>query len=293
MPAAPVDQPALLPVAKFYRSTSCTILLRMTSSRNWWLSVAATALLLALAAEAEPVANLKPSNYVNDFAGVIDQNTAAQMNEICKQIEEKAHAQMAVVTIHSLDGADIESYAVNLFHQWGVGSKSTDHGVLILYAIDDHRARVEVGYGLEPILPDGKVGGFQREAIPLMRSGDYSKALLLVTDRVAEVIAQDAGVQLTTEHVARPPPQQMEQPSRGISAGGIILLIIIVLVVLFTPLRSVLFWMLFSGMFGGGGGSRGGGGFGGGFGGGGGGGGLEDSAVAVRAAAERAAAGRQ
>lgn len=246
----------------------------MTSSRNWWLSVAATALLLALAAEAEPVANLKPSNYVNDFAGVIDQNTAAQMNEICKQIEEKAHAQMAVVTIHSLDGADIESYAVNLFHQWGVGSKSTNHGVLILYAIDDHRARVEVGYGLEPILPDGKVGGFQREAIPLMRSGDYSKALLLVTDRVAEVIAQDEGVQLTTEHVARPPPQQMEQPIRGISAGGIILLIVIVLVVLFTPLRSVLFWMLFSGMFGGGGGSRGGGGFGGGFGGGGGGGGF-------------------
>ena len=115
----------------------------------------AAALLLALAAQAEPVAKLKPSNYVNDFAGVLDQNTAAQMNEICKQVDEKAHAQIAVVTIHSLDGADIESYAVNLFHQWGVGSKSTDHGVLILYAIDDHRARVEVGYGLEAILPDG------------------------------------------------------------------------------------------------------------------------------------------
>ena len=132
------------------------------------------------------------SNYVNDFAGVLDQSTTAQMNEICQQIDEKAHAQIAVVTVHTLDGADIESYAVNLFHQWGVGSKSTDRGVLILYAIDDRHARIEVGYGLEAILPDGKVGGFQREAIPLMRSGDYSKALLLVTDRVAEVIAQDA-----------------------------------------------------------------------------------------------------
>ena len=69
------------------------------------------------------------------------------------------------------------------FKQWGVGSKSTNRGVLILYAIDDHRARVEVGYGLEPILPDGKVGGFQREAIPLMRSRQYSQALLLVTVR--------------------------------------------------------------------------------------------------------------
>ncbi len=75
-----------------------------------------------------------------------------------------------MVTIQSLDGADIESYAVDLFHQWGVGSKSTDSGVLILYAIDDHRARIEVGYGLEPILTDGKVTSFQREAIPLMRS---------------------------------------------------------------------------------------------------------------------------
>ncbi len=241
----------------------------MTSFRNCRLSVVA-AFLLILAAQAEPVATLKPSNYVNDFAGVLDQNTTAQMNEICRQIDEKAHAQIAVVTIHSLDGRDIESYAVDLFHQWGVGSKATDHGVLILYAIDDHRARIEVGYGLEAILPDGKVGGFQREAIPLMRSGDYSKALLLVTDRVAEVIAQDAGIQLTTEHVARPPPESGGQPGSGISTGGVILLIIIVLVVLFTPLRSVLFWMLFSGMFGGGGGYRGGGGFGGGgFGGGG------------------------
>jgi uncharacterized protein len=75
---------------------------------------------------------------------------------------------------------------------------------LILYAIQDRRARIEVGYGLEPILPDGKVGGFQREAVPLMRSGDYSGALFLVTSRVADVIAADAGVQLTGERPRAP-----------------------------------------------------------------------------------------
>src|SRR5947209_6057383 len=176
----------------------------MNSRRKCWLGVAAI-FLLVLAAQAEPVAKLKPTDYVNDFAHVLDQNAVAQMDEICRQIDEKAHAQIAVVTIHTLDGADVESYAVDLFHQWGIGSKSTNRGVLILYAIDDHRARVEVGYGLEPILPDGKVGGFQREAIPLMRSGNYDQALLLVTSRVADVIAQDAGVQLTTSHL--PPPQ--------------------------------------------------------------------------------------
>src|ERR1035438_420495 len=154
------------------------------------------------------------------------------MDEICRQIEEKANAQMSVVTIHTLDGSDIESYAVDLFHQWGIGSKAKDSGVLILYAIDDHRARIEVGYGLEPILPDGKVTSFEREAIPLMRSGNYSQALLLVTTRVAQVIAQDAGVQLTTPQLAPTPARPAEQPGKGISAGGVILLIVIVLIVL-------------------------------------------------------------
>jgi uncharacterized protein len=246
----------------------------MISWAKWWPSVAAGLMLLG-AAQAEPVSKLKPTDYVNDFAHVLDQNTIAQMDDICHQVEEKAHAQIAVVTIHSLDGSDIESYAVDLFHQWGIGSKSKDSGVLILYAIDDHRARIEVGYGLEPILTDGTVTSFQREAVPLMRSGNYSQALLLVTSRVANVIAQDAGVQITTPQLAPAPVEPAEQPSKGISAGGVILLIVIILVILFTPLRSLLFGMLLSGMFGGGGGYRGGGGWGGGgFGGGGGGGGF-------------------
>src|ERR1039457_927841 len=145
---------------------------------------------------AESVSQLQPTGYVNDFAHVLDQNTSAQITDTCRQIDEKAHAQITLVTINSLDGSDVESYAVALFKKWGIGSKSTNRGVLILYAIRDHRARIEVGYGLEPILPDGKVGGFQREAIPLMRSGNDNQALLLVTSRVADVIASDAGIQL-------------------------------------------------------------------------------------------------
>jgi uncharacterized protein len=227
----------------------------MSLSTKWWLGV--TWVLLIVMARAEPVAQLKATGYVNDFAHVLDQNSIAQMDEICRQIDEKAHAQVAAVTIHSLDGSDIESYAVDLFHQWGIGNKTTNRGVLILYAIDDHRARIEVGYGLEPILPDGKVGSFQREAIPLMRSGNYSQAMLLVTSRVAQVIAQDAGVQLTTPQLPPARGEPREQRGGGISVGGIILLIVVVLIVLFTPLRGVLFWILFSGF---GGGSSGGGG---------------------------------
>ncbi len=227
-----------------------------------------TAMLISLAfvLHAEPVSQLKPTGYVNDFAHVLDQNTIAQLDNICQQIDEKAHAQIAVVTIKSLDGSDIESYAVDLFKKWGIGSKGTDRGVLILLATQDHRYRTEVGYGLEPILPDGKVGGFGREAVPLLKQNDFNGAVSLMTMRVAEVIAQDAGIQLTG---AQPrAPTAVQEPSTGLSIGGIIALIIIVLIVLFTPLgRLLLFGLLLGGGRGGGFGGGGFGGGGGGFGG--------------------------
>ena len=231
--------------------------------------VALLVLWLTMGVQAEPVAQLHATGYVNDFAHVLDAKTVAQMTDLCQQIDEKAHAQIAVVTIQSVDGADVESYAVDLFKSWGIGSKATNRGVLILYAIRDHRARVEVGYGLEPILPDGKVGGFQREAIPLMQGGNYSAALLLVTGRVAGVIAQDAGIALANAPppAMAEPPEQTEQPH--ITLGGVIVIVVIFVIIMFTPLRGVLFWLLLSQVFGGRGGGFGGGGFGGGGGGGG------------------------
>jgi uncharacterized protein len=227
----------------------------------------AVALFISLPVCAEPISQLHPTGYVNDFAHVLDPSTVAQLENICRQIDRKAHAQIAVVTINSLDGADIESYSVDLFKKWGIGYKSTDRGVLILLAVKDHRYRVEVGYGLEPILPDGKVGGFGRETVPLLRQNDYNGALLLLVSRIANVIAQDAGVEVTGTST-RDPSQPDAPPFQGLSAGTIAVLIIIGLIVLFTPLRRLLFYWF---LFGGGGGYRGGGWGGGGFGGSGGG----------------------
>src|SRR2546425_5230201 len=235
-------------------------------SRAQILLVMSAVITFALLASAEPISQLHPTDYVNDFAHVLDQQTVAQLDDICRQIDQKAHAQIAVVTINSLDGSDIESYAADLYKKWGVGDKSTNRGVVILLAVKDHRYRIEVGYGLEPILPDGKVGGFGREAVPLLRQNDYNGALLLLVSRIADVIAQDAGVEPT----GTPGPSQPDAPPyQGLSAGTLAVLIIIGLIVLFTPLRRLLFsWFLFGGGGGyGGGGSWGGGGFGGGGGG--------------------------
>src|SRR5689334_15380622 len=178
-------------------------------------------LCLSAPAFAEPVSQLHPTNYVYDFAGVLSPSTEDALNNICKQIDEQAHAQIAVVTVNSTDGKEVSDYSVQLYQAWGVGSKSTNRGVLILYAIKDRKYYTTVGYGLEPILPDGKVGGVGREAVPLLKQGDYGGAVKLVALRVANVIAQDAGVQLTGEQAPSAP-----MPLPGISAGTIIWIVI-------------------------------------------------------------------
>jgi uncharacterized protein len=203
---------------------------------------------------AEPIAQLHPTNYVNDFAGVLDAGTAAQLNDLCRQIDEKAHAQMAVVTVKSLDGQDVVGYAVALYQAWGIGKKGTDRGVLILLATEDRKYWTTVGYGLEPILPDGKVGGFGREAVPLLRSGNYGGAVALMTSRVASVIAQDAGVKLEGAQ-AQAPAADTNQPTSVEVPPAVVIIIILVLVGVFV----LVVWAVFKA---GGGSSGRGGGFG-------------------------------
>jgi uncharacterized protein len=228
--------------------------------------------LLATSAFAAPAWQQRPTGYVSDFAHVLDASTIAQLENIAQQVDEKGKAQIAVVTVPSLEGSDIESYAVQLYKKWGIGYKGTDRGVLILLAVQDRRYRTEVGYGLEPILPDGKVGGFWREAVPNLKSADYSGAVLLVATRVADVIAKDAGFEISTDRTNLAPV--VHEPE-GLSAGAIIFLIIVVLIILATPFGRALLWGLLLSGGGGigrrGGYSSGGGWSGGGFGGGGGG----------------------
>ena len=156
------------------------------------------ALLLTSGASAEKPQDLQPRGYVNDFAGVINPETEQQLNALCAEVDQKAQAQIAVVTVKSLDGEPIENFSIDLATRWGIGPKQKDRGVMILLAPNDRRYRFEVGYGLEPILPDGLVGDFGRQARPLLRAGNYSAALLLMTQRVAGAIAKDRGVTLSS-----------------------------------------------------------------------------------------------
>ena len=192
----------------------------------------------------------KPAGYVNDFAGVLSQSARVQLTALCAEVDQKAQAQIAIVTVKSLGGKPVEDYAIDLATKWGVGPKQSDRGVLILVATEDHKYWTTVGYGLEPILPDGKVGGFGREAIPYFRAGNYDAALLLTTRRIADVIAQDRGVTLTGSAPA-PPRRVSETKPQQDGIGGIV-------AILFLFFFIFLFFKLLRG---GGGGGRGGSGW--------------------------------
>src|SRR5947209_4554243 len=106
---------------------------RMAPNRIWQATMCVGALVcLATVLCAEPIKQLKPTGYVNDFAGVLDASSAESIRNICQQLDQKAKAQIAIVTIKSLDGADIEGYASDLYKAWGIGPKSSNRGVLIL-----------------------------------------------------------------------------------------------------------------------------------------------------------------
>jgi uncharacterized protein len=164
---------------------------------------------------AQKIKDLKPQGYVNDFANVLSAGAKQKLTALCAEVDSKAGAQIAVVTVSSLQGQEIEDYSVALAMQWGIGPKDKSRGVMILFAPTEHKYRFEIGYGLEEILPDGKVGGFGREAVPLLRQNNYDAAVLLMTQRVAAVIAGDKNVTLDALSGVAPPPASSSQRSSG------------------------------------------------------------------------------
>ena len=224
--------------------------------RPKWLLAVLAVVACGVFVLAEPIDSLKPTDCVDDFAGVLSPAITDQLKQMCRQVLDKARASVVLVTIKSTDGEDIVQYSVDLYQRWGIGQKGKDRGVLILLAVQDRKYWTAVGYGLEPILPDGKVGGFGREAVPYLKRGDYDGAVSLLASRVIDVIAKDAGVEITTVQPPRIIPDA-SPPDRGLSAGQIIALVVLILIVLAVPpLRRLLFYFF---LFGGGGGSRGGG----------------------------------
>ena len=258
-----------------------------------WLTIVVLLAAPARALSGETVAGLPaPTGYVNDFAGVLTPETRQSLEELCTEVDHQAHAQIAVVTIQKMEAdpvkgmkagdtlpaPSIEEFATALEEKWKVGAKGTDRGVLLIVSLDPRKYRIEVGYGLEGILPDGKVGDIGREMQPYLHTNDYNQAIALGVREITQVIATDAGVTLAGLDGSEAPAREQyyTQPQPQVNPIAALIFGVIVLVVIAVLIRTghigLLFFLLFSLMGGGGGG--GGGGFGGGDNEGGGGGGF-------------------
>jgi len=215
--------------------------------------------------------SLKPQGYVSDFAQVIDPASREAAEQYCYKLEQATGVQMALVTVDSLDGEPIEDFANDLFHRWGIGHKGQNDGLMLVLAVKDRKDRVEVGYGLEPILPDGFVGDVIVDMRPLLREGQYGAAILQGAESMGSRVAAAKHVTLDFE-MQKPHPAPVHRQSPGFPLPLIIIGIVILLLL---TRGGGGFGGFLTGMFLGnllGGGRGGGWGGGGGFGGGGGGG---------------------
>ena len=200
-------------------------------------------------ASAENVKTIRPTGYVTDLAGVIEPATKLRLENLCTELEQKTGAQMAIVTVHSLEGESVEQYAVDLYKQLGVGSKNDNRGVLLLLSPDDHKYRVEVGYGLEPVINDARAGDVGRAMVPFLRQGDYNNAVFTATWQLANYVAADRGVTLGAAPPVRPPETGRGDDSNSFPIWWVIFFVFIVFRILGAAIRNT------SGRHGGGGGS--------------------------------------
>jgi len=237
--------------------------------------VALFAIVVPVAAVGPPVP-ASPPNYVVDLAGVIDDGVEARTNALLRELEQQTTAQLVVLTLPTLEGESLEAFSLDLAHnRWKLGQKGKDNGVLLTLAMQERKYRIEVGYGLEGVLPDSLVGSLGREVlVPAFRAGDFGGGIAALAGELATRIAAASGVTLSGELPVptRRPPRSAGKP--GPLATGLVLVLILVFIYLLIRHPQLLVMMLLSSRggsrdsWGGGGGGFGGGG-GGGFGGGG------------------------
>ncbi|HNS32198.1 MAG TPA: TPM domain-containing protein [bacterium] len=150
-------------------------------------------------------ASLQYSGFINDYTGTLKEEEKQALENLVRSIEKETTAEIAAALVENLAGDSIENYASELFNTWAIGKKEKDNGVLILVSLQEKKIRIEVGYGLEPVLPDGLCGRIIRDAItPEFKKGNYYEGL---TFGINEILKAVKG-----EPLPSAPSKDAEQP---------------------------------------------------------------------------------
>jgi uncharacterized protein len=166
---------------------------------------------------------LKPEGFVSDFAHVIDPQSKAALEQYCTAVQTATGAQIALVTLPSLENEPVEDVANTIFHAWGVGSKGKNEGIMLLLSVGDRRSRLEVGYGLEPIVPDGLAGSVLDEMRPALRQQQYGQAMMAAAQTIGSIIAKSKGVTINAtlpRRIYRSPGNSIPWP---LLIGGLVI----------------------------------------------------------------------
>jgi uncharacterized protein len=208
--------------------------------------------------------------YVQDFAHVLNETEKAELINLGRSIEDQTTAQVAVLTVKTIGDKTIEEFTNEAFRQYGIGNKKENNGVLLVLAMKEHKVRIEVGYGLEGRIPDGKAGRILDEyAIPNLKNQQPDKAVIDTYKVLANEVLAEYG-----KEGQQPTPQSAQDhetsPLSGIPAWLIIIVVVVLVFLDFKFFGGTLTYLILSillrggrgggGSKGGGGGSSGGGG---------------------------------
>ncbi|MCE5312211.1 MAG: TPM domain-containing protein [Nitrospiraceae bacterium] len=227
----------------------------------------------SVSSAATPQPPEQPGRRVVDLAGIIDQNAKADIEAYLANLEKATTAQVVVLTINSLDGEDIEGFSIKTAERWRLGQKGNDNGILITVAVKDRKYRIEVGYGLEQIIPDSLAGSIGRAYfVPEFRQGRYSTGISKAVKEIGSRIAAAQRIELKNASEKINPQQQQKTEKPGLLKIIFFIAIGIGALILFITNPELFLMILLLGRGGGGGNWDSGGGFGssGGFSGGGG-----------------------
>lgn len=163
------------------------------------------------------------SGRVVDLAGIIPEATEERIEAKSRQLEERTGAQVAVLTVSSLEGQSLEDFTVRVVDEWQLGQAGQDNGVLVFVAVDERRLRIEVGYGLEGVLTDAMSGRILDGAIaPSFREGDFGGGLERGVDAVIALVSGEG----------EPPPVRGRGEDDGIPGCFLIFLFLVFFVIL-------------------------------------------------------------